>query len=149
VFSELICDIPHADEDTEPRDSLPDESLFLISTFDTWYGDILLYLQTQCFQPDISREECHRIHHHYRCYLIISDTLYRRGIDTIPRRFLNREEVERVLNDCHLVACGNHLYGMATAQKCLRVSYFWPSILKYCIEAVKKCPPCQVFHKKA
>jgi hypothetical protein len=25
VFAELICDLPHADEDTEPRDSLPDE----------------------------------------------------------------------------------------------------------------------------
>jgi hypothetical protein len=26
VFAELICDLPHADEDTEPRDSLPNES---------------------------------------------------------------------------------------------------------------------------
>jgi hypothetical protein len=64
VFVELICDLPHADEDTEPRDSLPDESLFLISTFDPWYGDILVYLQTQHFQPDISHEERHHIRHH-------------------------------------------------------------------------------------
>jgi hypothetical protein len=85
VFAELICDLPHADEDTEPRDSLPDETLFLISTSDPWYGDILLYLQTQRFQPDISREERRRIRHHSRRYLIIGDTLYRRGIDTILR----------------------------------------------------------------
>jgi hypothetical protein len=83
VFAELICDFPHADEDTEPRDSLPDETLFLISTSDPWYGDILLYLQTQRFQPDISREEHRRIHHHSRRYLIVGDTLYRHGIDTI------------------------------------------------------------------
>jgi hypothetical protein len=38
---------------------------------------------------------------------------------------------------------------MAIAQFFLRVSYFWPYIFKDCIEAVKKCPPCQVFHKKA
>jgi hypothetical protein len=31
VFAELIYDIPHTDEDTEPNDSLPDETLFLIS----------------------------------------------------------------------------------------------------------------------
>jgi hypothetical protein len=49
VFSELICDLPCADEDIEPRYSLPDETLFLISTSDPWYGDILLYLQTQRF----------------------------------------------------------------------------------------------------
>jgi hypothetical protein len=77
VFAELICDLPYTDEDTEPNDSLPDESLFLISTSDPWYGDILLYLQTQCFQPDISRDERRRIRHHSKCYLIIGDTLYR------------------------------------------------------------------------
>ena len=34
VFAELICDLPHADEDVEPSDSIPDESFFLISTSD-------------------------------------------------------------------------------------------------------------------
>jgi hypothetical protein len=32
VFAELICDIPHIDENIEPIDSLVDESMFLIST---------------------------------------------------------------------------------------------------------------------
>jgi hypothetical protein len=58
-------------------------------------------------------------------------------------------EAERVLNDCHLGACGGHLSGMATTQKILHADYFWPSIFKDCIEAVKKFPPCQVFNKKA
>jgi hypothetical protein len=35
-------------------DSLPDESLFLISFNDLWYGDIIIYLQTQTFQPNLS-----------------------------------------------------------------------------------------------
>jgi hypothetical protein len=38
---------------------------------------------------------------------------------------------------------------MATAQKILHVDYFWPSIFKDCIDAVKKYPPCQVFNNKA
>jgi hypothetical protein len=29
VFMELICDLPHTDEDIEPNDSLPDESLLV------------------------------------------------------------------------------------------------------------------------
>jgi hypothetical protein len=124
VFAELICDLPHADEDTEPSDSLPDESLFLISTSDPWYGDILLYLQTQRFQPDISHEERRHIRHHSKRYLIIGDTLYRHGIDTILRRCLTHDEAERVLNDCHLGACGGHLSGMATTQKILRARLF-------------------------
>ena len=46
IFAELICDLPHPTETTDPFDSFPDESLFLISMTDPWYGDIILYLQT-------------------------------------------------------------------------------------------------------
>jgi hypothetical protein len=35
-----------------------------------------------------------------------------------------------------------------TPQKNLRVSYFWSSIFKECVEVVKKCHPCQVFTQK-
>jgi hypothetical protein len=75
VFANLICDIPYTDEDIEPSDSLPDESLFLISASDPWYGYILLYLQTQHFQPDVSHDKRHHIQHHSKRYLIIGDTL--------------------------------------------------------------------------
>jgi hypothetical protein len=61
---------------------------------------------------------------------------------------LTHEEVEVVLNDCHNGVCGGHLFGLAKAHKILRVSYFWPSIFKDCVEAVKKCHPCQVFAHK-
>jgi hypothetical protein len=149
AFVELICDIPHTDEDTEPNDSLPDESLYLISTYDPWYGYILLYLQTQRFQPRISRDERYHIRHHSKRYLIIGDTFYHCGIDTVLRHCLTHEEAEQVLNYCHLGACGNHLSGMATAQIFLHVSYFWLSIFKYYIEVVKQCPPYQIFQKKA
>jgi hypothetical protein len=54
VFAELICDFPHSEMEIVGTDSLPDESLFLISTDDLWYGDIIIYLQTQTFQPTLS-----------------------------------------------------------------------------------------------
>ena len=44
VFADLICNLPRTTETTEPFDSFPDESLFLISATDPWYGDIILYL---------------------------------------------------------------------------------------------------------
>ena len=46
IFAKLICDLPCTTDTKEPFDSLPDESLFLISTTDPWYGDKILYLQT-------------------------------------------------------------------------------------------------------
>ena len=47
VFIELMCDLPCITEGTNPIDSFPDEYLFLISMIDPWYGDLILYLQTQ------------------------------------------------------------------------------------------------------
>ena len=35
-----------------------------------------------------------------------------------------------------------------TAQKILRVGYFWPSVFKDCDEVVEKFPPCQHFNPK-
>jgi hypothetical protein len=46
VFTELICDFPHSATENVAADSLPNESLFLISIDDLWYGDIIIYLQT-------------------------------------------------------------------------------------------------------
>ena len=54
VFGELMCDFPSTDTETVAEESIADESLFLISTIDPWYGDIIVYLQTQSFRPDIS-----------------------------------------------------------------------------------------------
>ena len=143
-----MCDLPCALMESEPSDSFSDEFLFLLRITDPWYGDLLIYLQTKRFHPNTSRDDRHRICHHAKYYLILNDTLYRRGIDSILRRCLAHEEAEQVLNDFHSGACGGHLSGMDTTQKILRASYLWPSNFKDCHEAVKKFPPCQHFYPK-
>ena len=83
VFAELICDFPHSETENVATDSLPDESLFLISTDDLWYGDIIIYLQTQTFWPTLSSTERRHIRYQARQYIILEDTLYRQWIDSI------------------------------------------------------------------
>ena len=46
VFAELMCDLPYASTESEPNDSFSDEFLFLLSTTNPWYGDLLIYIQT-------------------------------------------------------------------------------------------------------
>jgi hypothetical protein len=101
VFAELICDFPHSTTKTVAFDSLPDESLFLISTDDICYGDIIIYLQTQTFRPALSSAEHRRVHYQARHYIILSDTLYCRGIDSVFRCCLTFDEDKKSLNDCH------------------------------------------------
>ena len=44
VFVELICDLPSIETGNVAEDSLPDESLFLISSDNAWYKDIIIYI---------------------------------------------------------------------------------------------------------
>ena len=89
-----MCDLSCALTETEPNDSFLDDFLFLIITTDPWYGDLIIYLQTHRFQPAISCDDHRRIRHHAKYYLILNDTLYRRGINFILRRGLTHEEAE-------------------------------------------------------
>ena len=140
-----MAKLPRVSQLQQDLESLPDDSLFLIDSSDPWYGDILIYLQTQRFQPSATKDNCRRIRHLAQHYLIVGDTLYHRGVDTMLCRCVIHEEVEKIMNDYHLGACGGHLSGLATAQKILCAGYFWPTIFKQCISAVKKCHPCQIF----
>ena len=148
VFAELLCDLPSSSNDETSEESIVDESLFLISASDEWYGDIIVYLQTQKFRPNTSRSEQKRIRYQAKDYMIVGDTLYRRGVDTVLRRCLTHEEAEKALNECHSGACGGHQSGYATTQKILRAGYFWPTMFKDCITAVRSCHACQIFDRK-
>jgi hypothetical protein len=145
VFVELISNFPQLDEDVIHVDSFTDEYIFLVSSSDPWYGDIVLYLHTLKFPRHLSRDDRRCIIYQAKKYTIIGDTLYHRGIDETLRCFLTHGEYESVLNNCHSGACGGHPSRLATTQKILQSGYLWPTILKYCIEVVKKCHPCQVF----
>ena len=123
-------------------DSFPYEHIFLISTSNPWYRDILIYLETLKYPTAYSREDRRKLRLHAKNYLIIGDTLYRRGVDSVLRRCLTHEEAEIVLNDSHSGACGGHLSGLEMAQKILHDVYLWPTIFNDCVEVVKRCHPC-------
>ena len=139
VLAELLCDLPSDSTATTSEPSIPDESLFLIGSSDPWYGYFIIYLQTQNFRPNTSFYDQRCIRYQAKDYLIVGDTLYRRGVDTILTRCLTHEEAEKVLNDCHVGACGGHFSGYATTQKILRDGYFWPTIFRDYILAIRSC----------
>lgn len=142
IFTELISDLPRINQEQPLEENILDNHLFLIDSSDPWYGNILVYLQTMWYPPNFYHEERRQLRLHAKNYLIIDNTLYHRGGDCILRHCLTREEAEKTLNDCHAGACGGHLSGLETTQKIMHVGYFWLSIFKDCVEAVKICHPC-------
>ena len=49
VLAELLYELPCDSTATMSEPSIPDESLFLIGSSDPWYGDFIIYIQTQTF----------------------------------------------------------------------------------------------------
>ena len=74
---------PNIKSETVAKNPIADESLFLISNLDPWYGDIIIYLQTQTFRPELSHSDLQRIQYQSQQYNIVGDTLYRRGADSV------------------------------------------------------------------
>ena len=57
IFVELISDFPNLEEKEVYEDSFVDEHIFLISTVDPWYGDIIMYFQTLKVPTHLSWDE--------------------------------------------------------------------------------------------
>ena len=57
ALATLMTDLPPLTTSSPPKDDLPDDFLFVISTEDPWYGDILLYLRTQKFAMHLNYED--------------------------------------------------------------------------------------------
>lgn len=54
VFAELISALLAASIYTDFNEQILGETLFLIITLDPWYGDIIVYIQTQTFRYELS-----------------------------------------------------------------------------------------------
>jgi hypothetical protein len=119
VFIELMSNFRQLDEDVIHFYLFADEHIFLVSSSHPWYGDISIYLQTLKFPLHLSRDDRPCIRYQAKNFLIVSGTLYHRGVENILHHCLNHEEVESILNDCHSGACGRHLSRLATTQKIL------------------------------
>ena len=57
IFAELISDFPNLEEKEDYEDSFFNEHIFLISTVDPWYGDIIMFLQTLKVPTHLSWDE--------------------------------------------------------------------------------------------
>ena len=63
VFAELLSDLTIVDPNEIAHNPLPNEVVYLIGTTDPSSGEILVYLQVQRFNTELSLGDCHRIHH--------------------------------------------------------------------------------------
>ena len=61
-------------------------------------------------------------------YLLIDNILFRRNLDGILLRCLDKDETKVILKELHFGPAGGHFGGETMAHKILRAGYYWPTL---------------------
>ena len=130
-------------ETVEVDDSFPDEQLFLLAQDDSWYKDIVHYLNTGEVAHDLTTEAAAVFLRKCRPYAILSDMLHKEGVDGRLRRCLERHDTKKVMMALHEEEGGGHFAAETTTRKILDAGYWWPSIHKDVANFMHDYDPCQ------
>ena len=108
-----------------------------------WMDPIIMYLQHR--ELPENKSEARNLWIRAARYALICNHLYCKSFTGPYLRCLNSEDAQRLLEEIHEGACGNHSEGRSLAHKAFTVDYYWPYMMKKAREYVKKCDKCQRF----
>ena len=78
-------------------------------------------------------------------YFLIDNQLYWRDPAGIMLKCVDENDDQRIMIELHQVACGGHPYWKSTANRILRVRYYWPTLFSDVFAKVRACMECQKF----
>ena len=87
-------------------------------------------------------EEVRKIRKRAARFMILNDTLYKRGLSMPYLRCINEEEAKYILEEIHEGIYKDHVGPRSLISKVIRTGYFWPTLQKDAKEFVKKCDKC-------
>ncbi|XP_019181979.1 PREDICTED: uncharacterized protein LOC109177133 [Ipomoea nil] len=76
-------------------------------------------------------------------FIYYKETLYRRSFDGIFLRCLGEEEALQAMQEAHSGVCGAHQSGPKLHFHIKRMGYYWPTMVKDCIDYARRCQACQ------
>jgi hypothetical protein len=124
------------------REEFPDEKLFAISTT-PWFADMANFKAGGVIPEDYSIQQQKKLFSDAKHYFWDDSFLFKMGQDGIIRRCVGDHEIQSIMWHCHGSPCGGHHSGPRTAAKVLQSGFFWPTLVKDCLEFVKTCDECQ------
>ena len=76
-------------------------------------------------------------------FILLDEELFKRGIsDDTLLRCLGKKEAMRVMSEVYEGICGAHQAGIKMKWLLRRHGYYWPGMLKDCINFGKGCQEC-------
>ncbi|CAL8992893.1 unnamed protein product [Prunus brigantina] len=113
------------------------EVMVLTVTPDDWRHEIVSYLKA----PNGPHSQ--QVRRRARYYVIRDEILFRIGLDDLLMKCLGKKEQLIAMTEVHEGICGAHQAGIKMRWLLRRHGYYWPTILKDCIEYAKGCQDCQ------
>ena len=123
--------------------SILEISTFAIQSTGTWMTLIISFLQDGHLLQDI--EEARKVRKRAARFMILNDTLYKRGFSMPYLKWVDEEEAKYILKEIHEGVCGDHAGPRSLVSKVVRTGYFQPTMQVDVRELVKKCDKCQRF----
>jgi hypothetical protein len=108
-----------------------------------WYKDIIFYLKSGQFPPEMSSKERRTLKMKTNQYVLVSGVLFQRNFDGILLRCLDYPKSREILQEFHSGVCGGHFSSVVTNSHNHSGGYYWPTIFKYAYEMIQN-----VFHVK-
>ncbi|XP_024164333.1 uncharacterized protein LOC112171367 [Rosa chinensis] len=116
---------------------------FYVIDVDDWRYPLIDYLKRNKLSNDPKQRS--DIRRRVSRFFYYKDTLYRRSFDGFLLRCLGKEEVAKAIEEAHSGVCGAHQSGPKLHFQVKRMGYYWPTMVKDCMEYARRCLACQ-FH---
>lgn len=102
-----------------------------MSLKDNWFSDITYYLTYgEC--PEYLTSKARRsLKLKYTKYVIVDDVLYKRGLDDMFLRCVDKDQKEKLLHSFYDKAYSGHFASTITTFKILRNGCYWPDMFAY------------------
>ncbi|XP_025648121.1 uncharacterized protein [Arachis hypogaea] len=94
----------------------------------SWTYPILQYLLNGTLPEDPKEEK--RTKREAANYTVVAGQQYKRGFSQPLLKCVEHGDTEYILREIHEGCCGHHVGGKTLAQKVIRASYFWPSVIR-------------------
>ncbi|KAK4383073.1 Ribonuclease HI [Sesamum angolense] len=128
-------------------DMLQKEENHFIEIFEVeeedWRQPLVDYLKYGKLPNDLRRRADTR--RRATCFIYYKGTLYKRSFDGLFLRCLSDNEKVQAIEEAHSVICGTHQLRPKLHFCIKRMGYYWPPMVKDCIDYVRRCQVCQ-FH---
>lgn len=81
-------------------------------------------------------------------FCILDNTLFWKNHEGILLNCLLKDEADKALQEFHAGDYGGHIYWKSTADKILRVGFYWTTLFVDVKKFITSCHKCQIFEGK-